>query len=366
MKVVFLTPEYPQYCGGIGYYVYYLTRELRNFGIKCIIIIRGKKDQFYKDDGIPVYELGAPGIPPFNFPIFKKRIENLLKKIHADILNIHSSSMPFIETKMPIVVTAHCCMAEATKLFYRPIKDLEAIYRNILFPIYLYVEKKLVKRCHVLTVVSHSMQREFFMHYNVNSQVVFNGVDIHRFNVDAKDKDNTILFTGMLRIGKGILDLIEASPKIVKRCPGVVIKVIGKGPLKKYFIKRLQKHQIECIQVIEHLPHSELIQHYQKSLLYVLPSYSEGLPTTILEAMACGLPVVATNVGGIPDLIENGINGFLFPPRSPNILADKVCVIMQNQSLREEMGRNGRQKVENQFTWTHVANRFVQIYNDLI
>ncbi|MFX0135594.1 MAG: glycosyltransferase family 4 protein [Candidatus Hodarchaeota archaeon] len=365
MKIVLFTPEYPPNCGGIGYYVYYLVRELINEGIECEIIVRGKRDRFCRDDGISVYEVGAPGIAPLNFFLIKKKTEYLLKKIGADILHIHSSSMPFIETELPVIVTAHWCLAEGTKIFYRPIKDLDAIYRNIMLPIYCHVERKLAQKCDVLTVVSQSMKKEFLEHHEVDSHVIWNGVDINKFYPGSVKKEKIVLYTGMFRIGKGIVDLISASEGVTRKITDLKFVLVGAGPLGKYMKKQIKKKNLENISIINHLPHSELIQYYKKSSIYVLPTYYEGLPTTVLEAMACGLPVVATNVSGIPDEIDDGINGFLIPPKEPNLLAKKICTLMEDQSLRDEMGKHGRDKVEKQFIWKYVAERLLNIYSGI-
>jgi glycosyltransferase involved in cell wall biosynthesis len=91
----------------------------------------------------------------------------------------------------------------------------------------------------------------------------------------------------------------------------------------------------------------ELSRISSGSDLFVLPSHSEGVPKVLLEAMAAGLPVIATNVGGIPDIITNNENGILIPPGSPEAIADAVKLVMENSSLREKLIENGYGFVKN-------------------
>ena len=99
--------------------------------------------------------------------------------------------------------------------------------------------------------------------------------------------------------------------------------------------------------------------------VYVLPSYVEGLPMGILEAMAAGLPVIATDVGGIPDAVENGIEGILVQPGDVSAITDAIRMLLSQPGLRARMGKAGRQKVLDSFIPERVLPRLEQIYRDL-
>ncbi len=367
MKVALFTPEFPPNCGGIGYYVYYLSKELVKQGIEVTIIVRSRKcNRKYNIDEIPVYEVSCPGIPPYNFIFFKKKVSKLLKKIPCDLLHIHSSSMPCMETHVPVMVTAHWCMAEGMKRFYRPIRDADALYRNVMLPVYIKIEGNLVNKCQMLTVVSKSMQNEYLRHYKRESVVVLNGVNTEKFRPTNGNKENIILYTGMLRIGKGVLDLLEASKIIISNFPQTSIVMVGNGPLKKYLVKKIPNWIRNKVILIDHLPHAQLIRYYQRAMVYVLPSYYEGLPTTVLEAMSCQLPVVGTDIPGIRDLIEDGINGFLVPPKDPELLAKKVEKLIREPKLRNNMGAKGRAKVTESYAWNNIARNISKLYQVIL
>jgi glycosyltransferase involved in cell wall biosynthesis len=96
--------------------------------------------------------------------------------------------------------------------------------------------------------------------------------------------------------------------------------------------------------------------------VYVLPSYREGMPVSILEAMAAGKPVVATRVGAIPEIIEDGVNGFLVPPGDVGGLADRIAMLLGDAALRRELGRNNRAKVEESFSTPAVVETLLSVY----
>jgi glycosyltransferase involved in cell wall biosynthesis len=94
----------------------------------------------------------------------------------------------------------------------------------------------------------------------------------------------------------------------------------------------------------------EILDAYHGADIFALPSWAEGLPVAVLEAMACGLPVVASNVGGTPDLLEDGVSGLLIPPRDPRALADALERLIRDREVRSSLGRAARARVERAFS----------------
>jgi glycosyltransferase involved in cell wall biosynthesis len=105
---------------------------------------------------------------------------------------------------------------------------------------------------------------------------------------------------------------------------------------------------------------------YRQAALFVSPSHAEGLPTVLLEAMACECPVAATRVGGSPDVITHGENGMLVSPGQPAQLADVICDLLTHPSRREEMGRAGRRTVEAKYSWDRITQMYVDQYEKLM
>ncbi len=104
---------------------------------------------------------------------------------------------------------------------------------------------------------------------------------------------------------------------------------------------------------------------YQNATLFVFPSYHEGLPGVVLEAMSCGLPIIATDVRGNRDLISTGENGILVPPRSPRKIAEAITTVIDDETLRKKLGKNARETIEDGYTWDEVSNKFLKCYESL-
>jgi alpha-maltose-1-phosphate synthase len=119
------------------------------------------------------------------------------------------------------------------------------------------------------------------------------------------------------------------------------------------------------VTLMDAVKNTELVEFYRHSEVFVLPTYYEAFPKVVVEAMACGLPVVATRTGGIPELVDDGKTGFLVPFGSPEMISEKLISLLGDESLRASMGLRGRGRVEGEFTWHAVAERTRSAYNEL-
>ena len=106
--------------------------------------------------------------------------------------------------------------------------------------------------------------------------------------------------------------------------------------------------------------------YYAAADIFVLPSYTEGLPTVLPEALYMGLPVVASNVGGIPEIINNGENGFLIDPGNSELLSEKLHMLISNEALRKQFSKNSRKIAETKYTYDKISEQYLNAYNELI
>jgi len=361
-----VTPEFPLNCGGIGYYVYYLSRELIKMGHDVLVILRGKEDRSYYYENVRTREIKVAGHPPLNQLIFKRKLKKILFNENHDLVHVHYGAIPFIKCDHPLIVTAHCCVKGIIQNYYRPIRDLDALLRNILFPFYIHIERKLSRSCDKLLVVSNSLRNEFKKHYKVDSDAIYNGVDVEKFNGNNTLKEDLILFTGMFRFGKGLLDLLEIAELLKRSHPKVNVVMVGNGPLKNKIQGHIRTRDLFNVKTVNRLSHSELLEYYHKSRIYILPSYYEGLPTTVLEAMACKLPVVASNVSGIPELIEEGLSGYMLSPGDIKGFYNRIVELLENPEKMRNFGEMGRRRVMEKFTWPHIARGIIKKYEELL
>lgn len=177
-----------------------------------------------------------------------------------------------------------------------------------------------------------------------------------------------VLYVGHLTQLKGLKYLVNAIPKILSKHSDALFVFAGEGPLRKELddfvkINRLQNK----IKLLGAINYNHLIQWYSISDIFVLPSLTEGRPTVIYEAMACEIPIVATDVGGISEQVEDGYNGFVVEPKNSKQLVDKINYLLENYDLRKNMGKNGRKRIiEEGWTWKNHAKSVIQVYNNAL
>ncbi|MCL5125555.1 MAG: glycosyltransferase [Deltaproteobacteria bacterium] len=189
-----------------------------------------------------------------------------------------------------------------------------------------------------------------------------NGVDINFFSPDRSrlDPHPTVVYIGRLVKEKDPLTLIEAFSLLRELVPDTRLIMIGQGYLRAKVQRKIATSGVkDHIQLISGA--NDVRPFLRQGWLLVLPSISEGFPQVIIEAMACGLPVVATAVGGAPEIIEHGVNGLLVQPRSPELLAQSMASLLSDLEMRNSMGRMAREIVTQRFSLQNVVKMTEQI-----
>lgn len=164
---------------------------------------------------------------------------------------------------------------------------------------------------------------------------------------------------------KGHVVLLEAMARVLQRRPRARALLVGEGPLRQAVEQKAHALGLSHAVVLTGL-RRDVPQVLALLDLFVLPSLWEGLPVSVLEAMAAGRPVVATRVGGVPEAVEHGVTGLLVPPRDPRALAAAIIRLLEDAELRRSMGRAGRERVEQQFSIAATVRRTEALYERLL
>jgi glycosyltransferase involved in cell wall biosynthesis len=185
--------------------------------------------------------------------------------------------------------------------------------------------------------------------------------------------EKRILYAGRLIDLKGVGYLIRALPAVLKKFSETKLVVVGSGPMKDDLMNLSARLNLsDKVIYIDKVPQEKLLEFYTSANLFVLPSIvnqkgeTEGLGVVLLEAMACGLPVVGSAVGGIPDIIKDGETGLLARQKEPDSLAEKITKIFSDASLRRKLVENGYQMVEKNFSWDTISEKFIEIYREVL
>jgi len=227
-------------------------------------------------------------------------------------------------------------------------------------------------------IVLSSVQKKPFdeLHVRQKVQVVPNMVGADKFNIKGNFRCNVdILLDHMVILfvaahffrEKGIWEVLKTVPLVVKEHKKAIFILVGGGleenNMKKFCRKKgLQKY----VRFPGYLYGKDITKAFLASDIFILPSYNEGFPLTILEAMAAGLPIITTPVGAIPEIVEDGENGFLIEPKDPVALADKIIKLIDNKTLRETMSKNNKKKAKEKYDLKPVAHIFDKIYEELM
>lgn len=202
-------------------------------------------------------------------------------------------------------------------------------------------------------------------------EIVPFGVDVNFFrNINvAKEKNNfQILSVGYLIERKGFEYLIK-SMKFIIEDTNAKLKILGSGPLEEKLNSLIKELKLEeVVDIVKNVSDEDLLKLYNTSDIFVLPSIvdsqgnTEGLGVVLLEAMACGLPVIGSNVGGIPDIIENMETGLLVPQKNEHELYKSIINLISDKNLRKKLAENGYLKVKENFSWEKISEKYIKIY----
>jgi starch synthase len=404
MKITLLTNEFPPYVyGGAGVHVEYLSKALSSFpDIENQVDILCFGDQRVKEGRLSAHGVKPDFTLPAQNPQFAKLMDTLARNVMmsgsaaaTDIVHCHTWYTHFggcILQKLfnaPLVLTTHSLEP------HRPwkVEQLGTAYH-----VSTWLERTAYQNADGVVAVSESMKRDVHDLYGVphdRIRVIPNGIDPEEYHptpdpalLGAYGIDPAlpfVLFVGRITRQKGVLHLINAIRHLrpgtqVVLCAGAPdTPEIGEEMKRKVEAARKDSsHSI--IWIPQMLPKREIISLYTHASVFICPSVYEPFGIINLEAMACETPVVASKVGGIPEVVVPGETGILVPfdakgpedfePKDPEAfsrgLADAANTVLDDGELRRAMGKKSRKRVEDFFAWTQVARRTHHFYQELI
>ncbi|MCL6584925.1 MAG: glycosyltransferase family 4 protein [Anoxybacillus sp.] len=299
--------------------------------------------------------------------IFLKGLFTFLYKLlnkRPDIIHIHMSYKGSFYRKslfvllakilkVPTIIHVH---GSSFKDFY---KSLSTIQRN-------YV-KYILNKADKLIVLSKEWENYFSEIVKKEKiQILYNGVKISGSSPSRMNDIPICLFLGRLGKRKGTYDLIEAIRIIKDKGLKAKFLLAGDGEIENIQQCIKDYNLGDYVETLGWISGEQKLSLLQKADLFVLPSYNEGLPMAILEAMDFGLPVISTPVGGIPEVIKNEENGFLVQPGDIKELASAIEKIIVDKNVRERIGMNNKQKIKEKFDLDVLLRDLEKLYNNLI
>lgn len=389
MKVCFVTDIYPpNFVGGPGEVVFNLQKYLLEQGVEAYVFTCGKDDTHYPKT---IRTYGGKRLFHAISPFYFKNI----KQAHFDVINFHGLSgmgiapFMFFDKESKVITTLHSeelTEGRATKsvkldgvVIAKPSLEEWGV-KYFLGSIKLlgtYMDLAVSER---IIAVSEKTKEDFLRQKQIPKDkisVIYNGVDCEKFSPKISGEliretyslgDYQLILTvsGNILL-KGTIFALYALREIVKVLPKVKLIVVGineKNRERLYLIIKNLGIQDNVI-LIASVPNYRMPIYYSAADVVLVPSLSENFPVVALEAMSSGKPVIASKVGGIPELVSNNKNGFLVRPGNVEQIVEALLLLLENKSLRNKMGEMGRKIVEEKYSWKKIGQQYLKEFEKL-
>ena len=400
LNICYLTNEYyPDIRGGIGKFVYILARETAKFGhqVHVITLTRDNIESVNFEENVWVHRIVVNKYPKSLLEYdtvndnFNENRMNTLYSHYEEILKINKKckvdivqtpiwdSLGFyalFDSRFNLVVTLHTSMKTIFEGVYHINEEVE---------FHIEVEKYLLNKSKFIVSNSKAIEKQYNQYYNDACEgktfLIPHGLeDMKKFvkNNDKKLSDNSdnieILFVGRLEYRKGIDIIFECVPYICKKYNNVIFRFCGDNTInmpnsettyKDYFLSKYNEFS-ERVIFEGYISDEELIDRYSNCDIFIAPSRFESFGLIFLEAMIFSKPVIGTNIGGMPEVVENGVSGILIENENSEDCKKALIKLIENKDIRESMGKNGRRIYEEKFTAEIMANKFIDYYKNIL
>ncbi|MDI6704462.1 MAG: glycosyltransferase family 4 protein [bacterium] len=358
MKIGIVTPYFYPLRGGVQEHVYNLYLHFKRRGHIVKIITSHFNNEAKEQDiirigrGIPIPINGSVGRIGVSINLCSK-VKETLRKEEFDLLHIHEPLAPTI----PLFMLKYSDCINIGTFHAGGKRSLSySLGRGFLKKYFLKLDGRIV--------VSHAAEKFVRKYFGGEFQIIPNGIDTNRFREDIspieeyKDEKLNILFVGRFDKRKGLDYLLSAFKMVKKEVKDIRLIVVG-GGYKKY------KKRIGDI-VFTGVQYERLPQYYSTCDIFCSPAIGqESFGIILLEAMALGKPVVATNIPGYNEVVTHNKEGLLVPPKDKEALRDALIKLLRDKDLRIKMGKNGREKAA-EYSWERIGERVLDYYNEII
>ena len=366
MKILRVSSDlYPYTVGGLGVHVHELSKAIAKKGHQMTVYscVSNHTIRQGKTDGYEFY-CYPPLLNIMGNSIALSMLISLLKKVkNYDLIHAHShlffstNLAVLIKkiTKTPLVVTNHGLISQTAPM------TIQRLYLPTIAKWTFSNSDAVI--CYTTEMVKEMEQWKM---PTDNVRVIHNGVDINVFKPYQKNKrDYDLLWIGRYVPGKGVEYLIETIYHLRKKFKDLRVLMIGNGPLKPVIERKVNDMDLtKNIQFLENISNDQLPSFYNNCKLFVLTSLEEGVPRTILEAMACGIPIVCSDLPQLQNLVNEC--GLLVEKKDVPGFVNAITTILQDQQLSQKFSKNAQDKVKEKYSWDDTVMKTLSLYEELI
>jgi len=371
-RVAMVIQRYLPHVGGAEKQLQQLAPRLKDLGFELYILTRHEKGlkHFELIDGVPVYRLPASGPKAWAAATFILSGLWRLIRIHPDVIHAHEILTPATLGLYAKIILRRPLLVKVLRGGARG--DIYKLKRRPMWKSYL---RRLTRQVDAFLVISQEIGEELSALNVPPEKLVFlpNGVDVVRFTPISEERKEIlrtelslplrailVVYAGRLVPEKNVDTLLKVWEYVRPKCPSAQLLILGEGEERA----RLEAMQVEGTHFTGRV--DDAVPYLQTADLFVLPSSTEGLSNSMLEAMSVGLPVIATSVGGAPDVIQHRVSGWLIPPDDLDSLLHGLETLLEDNALRFTLGSNARQRVLSDFSLDSVARRLAALYQQVL
>jgi phosphatidyl-myo-inositol alpha-mannosyltransferase len=362
LKIGIVSPYGYPHPGGVNEHVRFTYEAMSRMG-HDVWIITSKYGRERESEG-HVIRLGTGWAAPANGSVgrvtlglrFKQQARDVLDEHRFDILHFHEPLVPFLSpTMLDASETVNVATFHAFGGF-SPSYWIGSKFAGRL-------ADKLDGRIAVSGAARHFISRYFPGEYTI----IPNGVDLERFQTaepyeELRDGTLNILFVGRLEERKGLIHLLKAYHRLRKRKVDARLLVVGSGPKLREYRRFVGLRGIRDVEFLGRVGDREKVRYFASADIYCAPNTGqESFGIVLLEAMAAGVPIVASDIHGFKRVVERNVQGVLVEPRNPRALAAALYTLARDPDMRHEMGEAGRSRAP-EFSWDRVTERIVEFY----
>ncbi len=367
MRLALVTEFYYPHLGGVTEHVHHLARELRRRGHDVTIITSSMRGQ--AADPPYVRRIGTSRVIYSNGAFARittgwrlpSRIEGILRDIGAEVVHVQDGLAPVLgpvaagaahRLDIPVVATFHSWFPRSLgcRVFRRPLQ-------------------RRLDRLAATIAVSEPVVRALSRYFRARWEIIANGVDVDLFHpngrrpADPLEQSPRLLFLGRLDPRNGLDTVLAAMSNILARYPATELVVAGDGPLRAWYERRARPlgRSVRFIGRIN----GERPERYGSADLYLCPTTKASFGITLLEAMACGIPLIASDITGFRELVDGGAEAMLVPHDDPAAWAEATVKLLADPSRRAAMGLAGRGKAA-RYAWPVITDRIMAVYERVL
>jgi len=367
MRIIILVSLFPpKWIAGTEIATYNIARHLAKRGHEVHVITTMDKglanEPKLVDERLYIHRIVSQKIRFLGIISFWIKIFFEIKKINPEIIQVQS-----ILIGIPAVISK--------KVLKKPyIVWLRGSEIYIPWTFKKPISKVVLENADDLIALTKDMEKAIQRTFAGKIAVIPNGIDLEEFETLSKEKSRAklhikngkklIIYVGTLRPIKGIKYLIQSMKIVTKYDDKLLLLLVGDGEEKEKLKNLVDELNLsKNIKFVGRIIHERIPEYLIASDIFVLPSLSEGFPLVSLEAMASGLPIVATNVRGLPEIVVDGENGYLVEPMNPQQIAEKILLLLKNDELRDKISRNNKDKAR-EYSWVSVVDRLEMVYEN--